>query len=122
MAITDRKVIEAREKLLEQIREKHPRAILLSVEPAPGTEPGEMGGDVIGVTPPTRAQWRKFKVVGMDQAKRPDVMEMLLRDCLVYPEPTAFEALVERRPGLIETFGEEVLELGGAGLVVEKNA
>ncbi len=117
-----KKAQEEREKILATLKEKHKRVVML-VAPAPDVS-GEtdLGGETIAVVPPSRAQWRRFRVVGQDEVKRVDALEMLLRDCLVYPEAAAFEALLEARPGLVETFGEQVLELAGAGVRIEKNA
>ena len=97
-------------QVFEQLKEKHPRAVSLTA-----------GGDTIAVAPPTRPQWRRFKAAAADERKRPDALELILRDCLLYPDPQAFESMIEKRPALVEVFAEQVLELAGAGLEVEKN-
>jgi hypothetical protein len=98
-------------KVFEQLKEQNPRAVSLTA-----------GGDTVVVNPPSRAHWRRFKTAARDEKKRGDALEIILRDCLLHPEPHAFEAMIEKRPGLVEVFAEEVLELAGAGLEVEKNA
>jgi hypothetical protein len=97
-------------KLIE-IREKHPKAVALSA-----------GGESVVVVPPGRTQWRRFKKAITDDAKRADAFEILLRDCVVYPDAQGLEAILDRMPALAETFGDAVAELAGAGLEVEKNA
>jgi hypothetical protein len=95
---------------LAEIREKHPRAVLLSA-----------GGEDVVATPPTRHQWRRFKGCITDEKKRADAFEVLLRDCVVFPDAAGLEAILDRMPALAETFGDAVAELAGAGLEVEKN-
>jgi hypothetical protein len=70
---------------------------------------------------PSRPAWRKFRTLAAEPSKRPDALEGLLRDCLVYPDQKALEAMLEQAPALSELFGNEVMDIAGAGLEVEKN-
>lgn len=97
------------EKLTE-IREKHPRAVALTA-----------CGETVVAVPPSRQVWRRFKLCITDDRKKPDAFEILLRDCVVYPDAHGLEALLDRMPALAEVFGDAVAELAGAGMEVEKN-
>lgn len=66
------------------------------------------------VRPPKRAEYRKFKATILgNQAAAADALETLLREVVVYPAPEAFDAMLDRWPGLSETFGQKVLEIAG---------
>jgi hypothetical protein len=94
-----------------ELKGKHPGAVALTA-----------AGETVAVVAPTRPQWKRFRSTAVDEKRRPEALEQLLRDCLVYPDQAALTAILERKPGLAETFGAEVLELAGAGAEVEKNA
>lgn len=111
-------------KILEELKAKNPRAVVLTGTATAlivGEKALSADGDTVVVAPPSRAQWRRFKSMASDDRKRPDALEMILRDCLMHPAAPAFESMLDMRPALIEVFGEQVLELAGAGLEVEKN-
>ncbi len=95
---------------LAKVRESFPTAVELKA-----------GEDTIIAVPPSRMVWRRFKMTMQDERKRPDAFEVLLRDCVKHPEPAEIEAMLNRKPGLAETFGDSLCELAGAGLEVEKN-
>jgi hypothetical protein len=98
-------------KKLDEIQEKHDGAVPLTA-----------AGETVVVTTPTRVKWRRFKDAISDDRKKSIAFEILLRDCVVYPDAVGLEAMLERKPGLAETFGAECAELAGAGVEVEKNA
>jgi hypothetical protein len=77
------------------------------------------GAEVV-VKPPSRAQWKRFRAYVADERRRPDAVESLLRDCVVYPDAAALDGILEKRPGLAETFGNQVVELAGASGEAEK--
>ena len=72
------------------------------------------------VKPPTRPQWKRFRALIADEKRRPDALEQLLRDCLVYPGLTDLDAILEKKPGLAESFGGSLVELAGLSDRVEK--
>jgi hypothetical protein len=95
-----------------EMKEKHPGSVALTA-----------GGETVVVVAPSRPIWKRFRtVVASDDKRRPEGLEQLLRDCLVYPDQKALTAILDRKPGLSETFAAEVCELAGAGLEVDKNA
>jgi hypothetical protein len=73
----------------------------------------EGAGEEILVRRPTRADWMRFRKLGMGP-KRHLAAERLLRDCCVHPALDALDALLERRPAAAESFVERLLELAGA--------
>jgi hypothetical protein len=79
-------------------------------------------GVEVVVKAPGRAQWKRFRAYVADERRRPDAVETLLRDCVVHPDAAALDAILEKRPGLAETFGNQVVELAGASGEAEKKA
>jgi hypothetical protein len=77
------------------------------------------GVEVI-VRTPGRAQWKRFRALTADEKRRPDALETLLRDCLLYPSLSDLDAILDRRPGLAETFGGQLVELAGLSGEAEK--
>ena len=65
------------------------------------------------VRPPSRGEWKRYRTQMHDDAQRPDAAEHLLRACIVHPDSAQVEALLNRLPGLAESFGAAVLELAG---------
>jgi hypothetical protein len=41
-------------------------------------------------------------------------------DCIVWPDRKAVQAMFDRLPGLVETFGDAVLDLTGVDKGIEK--
>jgi len=74
------------------------------------------------VKTPNRATWKRFRAQIMDESKRVIAFEELVRACVVHPERPALESMLDRKPGLIETFGKALSELAGAGEKAEKKA
>lgn len=75
------------------------------------------------VIAPNRALWRRFRTQLLDDRKRQDALEHLLRDCVVHPAKEEVDRILDRKPGLVETFGKEICELaGGGGGEAEKKA
>lgn len=68
---------------------------------------------------PSKAVYDKYKTALFDERKRVRANEMLVRDCLVYPDRPDFNAMIETKPALIETFSTKLLELAGARETVE---
>lgn len=79
-------------------------------------------GEAVIVKSPNRATWKRFRSQAQDEAKRLIAMEELVRACVVHPERGELEAMLDRKPGLVESFGKVLAELAGAGTDVEKKA
>lgn len=73
----------------------------------------EACGHEVVVRAPSRPEWKRFRAAQADPAKRIDAQEQLLRGCCVAPGSGDLSALLEKRPGLAETFGIELTEIAG---------
>ena len=62
---------------------------------------------------PGRPQWKRFRSLIADERRRPDALETLLRDCLVYPGQKELDAFLDRYPAVGESFGGKLAELAG---------
>lgn len=65
---------------------------------------------------PTSAEWTRFKIAqkgeSEDAAKS---SKPLVICCCVYPDDAEFEAALDARPGLVDTFVNELVGHAGAG-------
>jgi len=80
----------------------------------------EAAGETVVLRGPNRAEWNAFQAKAADENKRHKAPEALLRSCVVYPPPTDFDAMLDRKPGLVITFGTELMEIAGVVKDVEK--
>ena len=71
------------------------------------------GRFAVVVTPPPRHKYKRFKSAVLDPKKRDAALETLFLDCVVWPERASIDQLLERYPGMAETFGDKLLELAG---------
>jgi hypothetical protein len=62
---------------------------------------------------PTRAEYKRYRSKIFDVESRDSATEQLTRACVLYPDPAAFDALLEELPALGETVGAEVLKSAG---------
>jgi hypothetical protein len=79
----------------------------------------ETGETVYVRTPPIGA-WRRFRSQMQNPTKRDEAGEVLLRGCLLSPDKNTFDAWLEERPGLLDTFASELAEVAGLSKDVEK--
>lgn len=79
----------------------------------------EVGEAGVIVRPPTRAEYRRFRALAIDEKKRADAVERLVRDCVLWPDADGLDELLERRPALTEVIGGELLKLAGFAEEVE---
>jgi hypothetical protein len=94
------------EEQIEALKAEHPgdELHLLANE--------EHGAEVV-VKVPNDGEWKRYRTTGTDPAQRPFALRSLLLACIVYPAPAEVSAMLARRPGLVETFGAELLEIAG---------
>lgn len=98
------------EELKNQIQSKHPTA-KLSVVTLPATD---FDGEVeIVIKRPSRGEYKRFRSMLFDDGLKQDALETLARNCVAYPEPEGFSALLEERPGIAETIGGKLVDLAG---------
>lgn len=67
----------------------------------------------IVVKVPNDGEWKRFRTTGVDPVQRPFALRTLLAVCIVYPSAPEVAAMLARRPGLVETFGAELVEIAG---------
>lgn len=67
----------------------------------------------IVVKRPPRGEYKRFRAMLFDDAEKANAMETLAKACVVYPEGSGFQALLEERPGLAEVVGGKCAELAG---------
>ena len=91
MALTD--------KQLEEFRTKHG-----DIEHCKGKakKDGTIPWEVV-LKFPGRAAYKRFRTETNQVSQRADAQERLVRSSIVYPELTAFDALLERYPGICES-------------------
>ena len=103
---------EADDDLLNKLRADHPGDELILYR----------SGNILGVfrSPPYQ-EWKRFRTMYTDPAKRADALETLVMGCLVFPTATELRARINRRPALYEAWGSELAAAAGMGAeVVEK--
>jgi hypothetical protein len=49
-----------------------------------------------------------------DAGTRADALENLVRTCLVFPDVETFNALINKRPFLVDTWGDKLVDAAGA--------
>lgn len=90
-------------KLVEKLKAEHGEVYILEAA----------GGSVV-VKPPSRAAMKRFFNLSAREDRRYEALEALLQDCAVYPDPSELARLLERKPGLVAPFGEQLVRLAGA--------
>jgi hypothetical protein len=76
-------------------------------------------GETVVIKPPNRGVYEQYKAEVADVSKRPAATERLVRQSIVWPEPSIVADMFERKAGLIETFAGEALDLIGFAVKVE---
>jgi len=98
--------------LLEKLRADNPGEELLLLR----------SGNVVAVfrSPPYQ-EWKRFRTMYHDEAKRADALETLVFGCVVFPTPQELRAGLNRRPALYEAWGNRLADAAGGGAeVIEK--
>lgn len=90
-------------KLIEKLKAEHGEVYAL-----------EAAGASVVVRPPSRAAMKRFFNLSSREDRRYEALEALLQDCAVYPEPSELARLLEKKPGLVAPFGEQLVKLAGA--------
>lgn len=106
------KTPELTEEKFNELQAAHPGARLSAVTVA--------GHDIVVKAPP-RAEWKRYKTMVLDPAKRVEANATLVMATVVYPPLDVFDLIVNDRPAIIERVWDYVTDLAGASdAVVEK--
>lgn len=60
-----------------------------------------------------RQEYQRFNSMLVDDKKKHMALEYIALACCVYPSPEQFQAMVDRKPGIIASCANAVLEHGG---------
>ena len=74
----------------------------------------ESTGYFLYVRKPSRPEYQRFRDQMMDENRRGRSIELLLKAVVVSPDATGVEAMIDDRPGCVDTFGEMILEIAGS--------
>ena len=98
------------EQTLDQMKAAHPGVpmTMLSAQ-----------GEAIVVRPVSRPAWKRFRAAVEGGARTNDHLELLILDCLVAPDRAGLMAMLDRKPGLAETFGHRLAREAGYAAGVE---
>lgn len=73
----------------------------------------DYGEAIFRVAKPT--EWQRFLDEVTDAEVRARALKTLVLQCVVHPERVEFERLIAARPGLVQTFGNELTSFCGLG-------
>ncbi len=62
---------------------------------------------------PTGAEYTRFKAMAQNPADRPLASKTLCLMTVLSPERAAFAAIIEKKPGIVDTCDDEILALAG---------
>jgi hypothetical protein len=90
-------------KIAAELKEKH------------GSDLHVMNHDGVEVVAkrPGKVEYRRFRHMTMDDRRKEDAAATFVRDCIVYPAAADLEREFEKRPGLVDTFANKLVELAG---------
>jgi hypothetical protein len=71
--------------------------------------------DVV-VKTPDEGVWKRFRSQASDDAQKSGALRGLVFGCAVWPSD--FATLVSRRPGIVETVGNRLVEIAGVSMAV----
>ena len=71
--------------------------------------------DICGVVckSPSRGAWGKFRSFAMDDKKKSNAAESLVRDCAVLPAGQELDSLFDKQPALADSIAGKLAELAG---------
>jgi hypothetical protein len=78
----------------------------------------ERNGDEFLFRIPSAGDYARFKSLVSDETMRPTAMKLLVYACAIYPTGPDFATLALTQPGLVDTFGNKLLEHAGLNVAV----
>lgn len=91
------------DRKLQELKNQHGELLAFEVE-----------GQAVAFRRPTRADYKRFKMEVMNEKTKATATDNLAFSCLVHPERTDFNAIVDRWPSLIETASVGLVEMIGS--------
>ena len=99
-------------ELFERIKAEHPGEDLILCRSL---------GQVAVFRSPPYAEWKRFKAMYLDAAKRGDANETLAYGCLVFPTSQELRVIFNKKPALADLWASSLASAAGMGAeVVEK--
>jgi hypothetical protein len=95
---------------LEALKAKHLGAELIELKSKSATVIAKV----------TKAEVDLFRELSTSPATKSKAMERFVRACIVSPSPDEVVAILFKKPGLAEKWGDELLDEAGAGEEVER--
>lgn len=93
--------------VIERVKKEHPGSELRQFSTSEGA---------VICKAPSRAEFKRFRTMWNDGGQqRAQAFETLLYGCAVYPDRKGLADLLDRRPGLAETFGSSLASWAGLG-------
>lgn len=90
---------------IESLKQKHPGSDLYAIG---------NGAEAVVVRPPTMAEWKSFRAMAREGgAKSIEASGYLLGLCRLWPEADKYEAILARRPALVDTYSARLAEIAG---------
>ena len=89
-------------KVIEELKAKHGEIYRLE----------HLGHEVV-VRLPSSPEWLRFKEMQADEGRRSKAPAQLVRDTCVFPDAQSLEVMLNKYPGLADTFAGEVAEVAG---------
>jgi len=80
--------------------------------------PDDGEGDEFLFAVPKIAEYTKFRTMVLDEEAKSGALRILVDSCAVVPTPAEFALITNDHPGYIESFGNQLLKLAGAGVNV----
>jgi len=94
------------EEQITKLKEAHPGAELHHIHNE------DTGVDVV-VKAPSESEWKRFRSMQSDPEQRAHAIGVLFRACLVHPAAQEFAPIIAAKPGLVETFGGDLVDIAG---------
>jgi hypothetical protein len=97
---------------LKELKEKYPtlEMHLITVQ----------GQEEVVLRAPDKVTFKRFRAQMQDEKKKLDASELLVRACMLHPDSAGFDAMLEHKPGLVETLLNVILDLAGMEKEPEK--
>lgn len=88
---------------------------LLVVEATNPIDPNA-AGPRLAFRRPNPAEWHRYRAEALtnDPQVKANAFQTIVIPCCIYPERSAFLAMVQERPGIVELCGSELVEFAGA--------